>query len=62
VKYLQPSFTIYPAVKHNPFAFLKSGQVQKIDPKHQYTEIGGMCRFCALDRIGHNAQYGRKRK
>jgi hypothetical protein len=53
MKYLQPSFTVYPPVR--PLS--KTRQKRKgILSKHEYTDIGGMCRFCALDKEGHKAK------
>lgn len=58
MKYLQPSFTFYmnTPIGKNPF----TPNVKPIDPKHKYTDVGGMCRFCALNKQGHLAKgYGK---
>lgn len=58
MKYLQPSFSVYPSVKPRSLLdLLKRGEPKKIDPNHEYTEVGGMCLHCALDRRGHQAKY-----
>ncbi len=57
MRYLEKTFTIYPTHHPKPYAFLKAGKVKVIDPKHEYSEIGGMCRHCSLDRIGHRNKY-----
>ena len=58
MKYLQPSFTIYPSVQKGEKHV--RGEVKTIDPNHEYTEVGGMCLHCALGKQGCTEKYGKK--
>jgi hypothetical protein len=56
MKYLEKTFSVYPSVKPARPRF-GVPVAKQIDPKHKYSDIGGMCRFCSLDKIGHQKKY-----
>lgn len=56
MKYLDKSFSVYPTVRPAS-KITRTAEVKTIDPKHSYSDIGGMCRICALSREGHNTRF-----
>lgn len=60
MKYLNKSFTIYPSVQRTGIILPLQNRRQKpIDPKHKFVDLGGICRWCALSKEGHNAKFPR---
>lgn len=60
MKYLDSKFSVYMGSTRgskDPFKkYRSSTPADRPDTKHEYQDIGGMCRQCALDQIGHDTK------
>lgn len=57
MQYLNKTFTVYFQIPGEKIYGVS--KIKKIDPKHRYVNLSGMCGICALSKEGHKSKYGR---